>query len=248
MAATDVISVMSKIIELMYRYRLELPLRDLAEQCGAEEEDVLPVLSKLVGRGWLRYDEKSKLYRHGLSLLAYTGEDRLRKELIHQCDHIMRKLSEECNQTVILNVLDGLHAICIHKIEPEKAVRIASRVGRESPLHAGCSGRILLAYAPEAVRKAVLAMPLIKYTPFTITSPEALNESLFEIRRAGYCSSVEEIDPGAGAISYAILDGSNNLIAGLSVIGTRFAYENEGLFWKAMLDKAVKEIRLVMVG
>lgn len=243
MGANNDIIIMSKIIKLIHRQHMEMTSQQIANQCGTGESIILPILTKLTNRGWLHYDPVLKLYKHGLSLLIFTNEERLRGELIRQCGHIMKRLSIECNQTVMLNVIDGFSAICIHKIEPKNAVHIAARVGRESPLHAGSSGRVLLAYAPEAIMKTVLSRPLPQITPLTITSKEALCKSLSEIRSIGYCYSVEEVDPGAAAISSPILDNSDNIIASLSVIGTRFAYEKERSSWKEMLLKAIKEIR-----
>lgn len=235
--------IMSTIIELTHRQRLEMTSEQLAEQCNTEESVLLPILVKLTDRGWVRYNPLSKLYRHGLGLLIFTKEERLRRELIRQCNNIMQNLSKKCNQTLTLNVIEGLSSICIHKIEPKNAIHIAARVGRESPLHAGSSAKVLLAYAPEAIRETLLSHPLPKITPLTITSQKTLRESLVEIRSIGYSYSIEEVDPGAAAITFPILDKSDNIIASLSIIGTRFAYEKERSFWKEMLLKAVKDIK-----
>lgn len=140
--------------------------------------------------------------------------------------------------------LEGIKSVCIQKIDSKNSIHIATRIGGESPLHAGSSSRVLLAYAPEAVRVSVISSPLKRYTPFTITSPEELSKSLFEIRRTRCCSSIEEINPGAGSVSCAILDEGNNLLAALSIIGTRFACETEGALWKALLLEAVKKVKL----
>ena len=243
-AAGANIKYMSKVFELFFRYRLELSLPETAAQCRTTESQVKPILEKLAERGWLSFSKEKKTYRYGMMLLPFTREEVIKAELVRQFTPVMKQLSEDCSQSVMLNFLEGIKSICIQKINPKNAIHIAARGGSESPLHAGSSSRVLLAYAPEAVRKEVMSSPLEKYTPFTITSPEELNDSLFEIRRTGCCCSIEERDPGAGAVSCAILDDSNNLLAGLSIIGTRFAYETEGALWKALLLEAVKKVKL----
>lgn len=238
------IKYMSKIFELFFRYRLELSLSDTAVQCGISESQIKPILEKLTEREWLFFSKRKKTYSYGMKLLPFTRENVLKAELVRQFTPIMRQLSTVCNQGTMLNFLEGVKSVCIQKINANNSIHIATRVGGESPLHAGSSSRVLLAYAPEAVRASILSSPLKKYTPFTITSPEELNKSLFEIRRTGCCCSVEEMNPGASSVSCAILDESNNILAALSIIGTRFAYEKEGPRWKALLLEAVKKVKL----
>lgn len=238
------ISYIGSVFELFFHYRLELSAGETATQCRAPEPQIEAVLEKLKERGWLRYNPTTGKYQYGMRMLPFTREETLRLELVRQYTPVMKQLSEDCRQSVMLNVLDSMHSVCIHKIEPRNAIHIDARVGKDSPLHAGSSSRVLLAYAPEAVRNAVLSSQLERYTPFTIMSPEKLSESLFEIRRTGYASSSEERDPGAGAVSCAILDDSNNLLGCLSIIGTRFAYEKEGALWKALLFAAIRRMKL----
>lgn len=238
------INYISRIFELFFHYRLELSAGETAAQCRAQESQIGAVLEKLKERGWLRYSPATGKYQYGMRMLPFTREETLRLELVRQYTPVMRQLSEDCKQSVMLNVLDGMHSVCIHKIGPKNAIRIDARIGKESPLHAGSSSRVLLAYAPEAVRNAVLSSQLERYTPFTITSPEKLSESLFEIRRTGCSCSSEENDPGAGAVSCAILDDSNNLLGCLSIIGTRFTYEKEGALWKALLLSTIRRMKL----
>lgn len=242
MALNNDINTMLNVIELIYGQRLEMTSKQLAKQCNTEESLIFPILVKLTNRGWLCFDPVLKLYKRGLGLLIFTKEERLRVELIRQSNHIIQMLSKECNQTVMLSAIDCFSAICIHKIEPKNAIYIKARVGRESPLHAGSSGRVLLAYAPDNLLEAVLSRPLKKFTPLTITSKKNLRKSLSEIKKIGYCYSIEEVDPGAAAISCPILNNSKNIIASLSVIGTRFAFEKEFLLWKEMLLLAKNEI------
>ncbi|MCC8178725.1 MAG: hypothetical protein LIO38_06390 [Cloacibacillus sp.] len=238
------IKCMAKVFELFFRYRLELSLSETVVQCEASEAQIKPILEKLTKREWLLFSKTKKTYRYGMKLLPFTREEILKAELVRQFTPIMKQLSIACNQSTMLHFLECIKSLCIQKIDSKNSIHIATRIGGESPLHAGSSSRVLLAYAPEAVRVSVMSSPLKRYTPFTITSPEELSKSLFEIRRTRCCSSIEEINPGAGSVSCAILDEGNNLLAALSIIGTRFACETEGALWKALLLEAVKKVKL----
>ena len=243
--SNDNIKCMLKLFELFFQHRLVLSLAETAEQCKMPEHQVKPILDKLTERGWLRQPiAKKDYYSYGMRLLPFARDEVLRSELIRQITPIMKQLSDDSRQSVMLNSLDGTKAICLQKISPKTTIHIMTGIGSEAPLHAGSSSRVLLAYAPDVIRRQVMQSPLKAYTPFTITSHSALNESLFEIRKTGFCRSIEEITPGAGSVSCAILDENNNILAAISIVGTRFACEQEGALWQALLFNAVRTLKL----
>ena len=57
------------------------------------------------------------------------------------------------------------------------------------PLHAASSGLVLLAYSAPAFQDEVLAGPLEKVTPETLTDPQLIRKHLAEIRQRGYVAS-----------------------------------------------------------
>lgn len=81
-----------------------------------------------------------------------------------------------------------------------------------------------------------------KYSPHTITDPSKMLQELSRIRALGYATSIEEYDPGAAAVSAPILNNKRDIIAEISVIGTRFSYEQEHRFWLRELVEAISTI------
>src|SRR3712207_9510328 len=63
-------------------------------------------------------------------------------------------------------------------------------------LHATSSGKVLLAHAPDAVRKDVLSRELQRFTPATTTDPESLRRDLDRIVEQGWGATVEEYEVG----------------------------------------------------
>lgn len=242
--ANENIKCTLKIFELFFQHRLVLTLSETAEQCKMTESQISPVLDKLAEKGWLQLTKDKKAYVCGMKLLPFAKDEILRIELIRQITPIMKQLARDSHQSVTLHFLEGIKSICLQKINSKTTIHIATGIGSEAPLHAGSSSRVLLAYAPEIIRQQVMQAPLKAYTPFTITSHEVLNYSLFEIRKTGFCSSIEEITPGAGSTSCAVLDENNNILAALSIMGTRFSYEKDSVLWRALLFNAVKTLKL----
>ena len=81
---------------------------------------------------------------------------------------------------------------------------------------------MLLAYAPDAVRKDVLSRELQRFTPATITDPEALQRDLDRIVEQGWGSTVEEYEIGLNAVAAPVRGGDGDVVAALSVSGPPF--------------------------
>ena len=133
--------------------------------------------------------------------------------------------------------------VCLHKVESINKVRVTSIVGEEQPFHAGASGKTLLAFAPEALVKKVLSRKLEAFTPFTVTDPKLIKEELNAIRKAMYCESVEEMDPGVAAVSAHVEIAGIDTVMSLTIAGTRFDYEANRDLWLSVLMEEAESLR-----
>ena len=100
-------------------------------------------------------------------------------------------------------------------------------MGQGTPLYATSSGKVLLAHAPDAVRKEVLSGVLQSFTPATITDPEALRLNLDEIVERGWGCTVEEYEVGLNALAAPVRGADGDVIAALSVSGPAFRLKPE---------------------
>jgi DNA-binding IclR family transcriptional regulator len=95
-------------------------------------------------------------------------------------------------------------------------VRISLEIGHTWPLHAGALAKALLAFMPD--RDIVLAQPLARLRPNTVTDPARLLEELEAIRRQGWARSQEETDVGVWGVAAAVLDAHGLPVAGIGLI------------------------------
>lgn len=245
----DSVETLLEIMEALHSHEEELSIRTIAECCSASKSTVHRLLQALHEKGWIWQNSDSKSYRIGLRFLIFANEWRLQLELLKQMDAPMHALVDQCGQTAILNILDGTQGICVHKVEAKSPIRLASNVGHISPLHAGASGKVLLAYAPDEVRELVLNdVEREAFTPKTLLSREALLQEIALIRKNGYATSVEEIDPGAAAISVPLLGPTGQLIAGLTIAGVRFSFEKNMDKWIGLLLRTISQISMCEKG
>lgn len=241
----NVVEVFFSIIRSLYKNNNDgLTLSHLCKIIGIEPSQAEPLLDRLENSDWIQKDTETGMYQMGMRLLYFADSERLNLELVRQLSPVLQQLSKKCGQTVEMNVLESTNAVCIYKVEPNHAIRIASKIGRQSPLHAGASGKILLAYAHETIRRQVLSNPMKKYSPNTITDVPLMLDEIAKIRRLGYAESIEELDPGAAAISAPILNSKDGILAEISIIGTRFSHFEQRDFWIEELLNTTKIISI----
>jgi DNA-binding IclR family transcriptional regulator len=99
-------------------------------------------------------------------------------------------------------------------------VQFVAKKGMVFPLNGGATGKILLAYAPDALRHLVLfEHPLEKYTEKTLTDPQKLQEELETIRLKSYAFSTEEFMPRTAALSVPLFDEEHRFLGQLGISG-----------------------------
>lgn len=119
--------------------------------------------------------------------------------------------------TVHLAVRDGTRALYVDRISGHTSVQAVSRVGGLFPLHSTGVGKVLLAYAPAEVLRAVLAVPLARFTASTIVTPTMLEQQLRRIPRDGYAMTSEEMTLGACSVAVPVAVGGT-VIAALGIV------------------------------
>ncbi|MCF7935890.1 MAG: IclR family transcriptional regulator [Synergistales bacterium] len=216
---------MVSIMEILMATERDIGVREIAERCGSSKSTIHRILVILKKRGWVYQDEETGNYRIGVRFLTLADEWRRGLQLVRSGSPVMLELVERLQQTTLLSMISGESAVCLHKCESPNALKMVARVGKQTPLTAAATGKVLLAFAPEAFRRRVLSRPLVSYTPATITDPECLREELKEIGLHGYAVSVEEVDPGAGSIAVPVHLPDSEYPAALTIAGPRFDYE-----------------------
>ena len=86
---------------------------------------------------------------------------------------------------------------------------------------------MLLAHAPDAVRKDVLSRELQGFTHATVTDPEVLRQHLDRIVEQGWGSTVEEFEVGLTAVAAPVRGADGGVVAALSVSGPSFRMASE---------------------
>jgi len=194
----------------------------LARELGLHKSVVHRLLLTLMSGGLLVRDSRSDLF--SLSpLVASLGRRAQRSGTLMQVARpILHRLAEESGETASLAMLHGEHWIYLDGVESAQAMRLTLSPGETFPLHAGCVGKVLLAFQPGDFVEALLAKPLDPCTPNTITDPVRLRREIEEIRAHGVGFSDSETTPGVRSVAAPVFDPDGRMTICLVISGPTF--------------------------
>lgn len=191
-------------------------IRELSTALGIPRSTVYRILNSLEAHA-LVVRSGETAYRLGPKLLRLARAVPGGADLVSVARPAMEALAEEIGATVKLSVLEAGTALVVAVAEGPQTYSITTQVGRRFPLHAGAASKVLAAFAPAAVREALLAAPLPAATPATITDPAALAAELAEVRVRAFAEDRGEFVPGVCAVAVPVFGAGGGCVAALSV-------------------------------
>lgn len=203
-----------------------LRVSSLARRLGVGKAVVHRLLTVLEARGLLMRDRDR--YSASPLLHDYAAHASQGSRLTAAAQPQLTRLHARTDETVILAARVRDHRVYLEQRVSSQPVRMSVQLGKHLPLHAGASGRAILAFAPVEVRAAILAGSLRQLTEATPTDPVALARQLEQTRADGFAISQGERQAGACSVSAPIVDASGFGIGALTICGpaSRFTVEN----------------------
>jgi DNA-binding IclR family transcriptional regulator len=122
-------------------------------------------------------------------------------------------------QTVTLGVRSHHEMAAVEVIDGRRLKRPGTATAGRSPLHCTAVGKVLLAFAPDAVRREVFGVPFIAFTPATVTSVGALAAELDRVRGRGLAVADGEYRIGVRSVAAPIFDARGTVVAALGLAG-----------------------------
>jgi DNA-binding IclR family transcriptional regulator len=178
------------------------PLADLASGIGVNKATLHRTLAALRHRGYAEQTPDGA-YRLGAAALVLATTYLREENLPALLRPTLEALSAGVDELVHLGALAGRQIVYLDKVEPQRAVRVWSAVGRHRPAATTALGRVWLAAAEAAS------------TPFDDdalgrlagddTDPRTLRRAIDAARRRGYGEEDQENEPGIGCVAVALL-------------------------------------------
>ncbi len=233
------VDAVSKAIELLFLVAEEggHGVTELAKRSGNTKARAFRLLTTMEECGLVRRQLPMATYSLGYRALILGTAAQGQLSLVNVARDILEDIGNECNESVLVRVRDGMDTVCVAWWDAPHAIRVHSQLGDRRPLFAGASGKLLLAYAPPEVQAELLSGKLEKFTPNTIIKQGDLKKELKKIVVDGYSVSHSEKAADMVAVAAPVRDASGNVVASLSMTAPATRVP------KDKLDKYVKIIR-----
>lgn len=160
-----------------------------------------------------RYKISLKLYELGAKRLIGT-------DILNNSKPYTKALMESLNEVVHLVIRDKNDIVYIDKVEADNTIRMASTIGKRSPLYCTSVGKAMLAFMPESHVEEIWSNTNIqKLTENTIIDFERFKEELLTIRQKGFAVDDEENEIGVRCIGAPVFNIHGEVEGAISVSG-----------------------------
>lgn len=192
-------------------------LAELSAATGLPRPTAHRLAGTLVSEGFLVKDELT--YRLGYRLLELGNAVKEQDHIVLAAREPMERLSERTCETVHLGQLDGTSIVYIDKVEGNRGLRMASRIGFRTLAQTTSLGKVLIASLPEETWERHLVPGVPPRTPNTIVELDRIVAELSSVRDAGYALDREENELGIRCVACPIRDFSGRVVAAISLSG-----------------------------
>ena len=230
-----------KAIAVLNCFSLERPILGVGKisaLTGYTKSTVSRLLTTLQRHGCVERAGGHGKYQLGYRIHLWANMGTQQQNLVNIARPVMENLRDICGEEIALYVIEGDRRVCVDRVESLHEIAKVGPVGTYYPLHAGASGKVLLAYLPEDQRNAIIVKhSLEKFTSLTITDSNKLDKDLKDIRNKGYAVSRGEREPDAFSVTAPIWDAGGRVVASISISGPNFRLTDK------QLKKNINDIR-----
>ena len=218
-------------------------LRDIAAAAGLNKASVHRLLRALLHRGFAEQSPADQRYRLGASALELARSFGGGEELPARFAPALASISQQTEELVHLGQLDGPRVLYLDKVEPERTLRVWSRVGRRAPAARTAMGRALLAAdgiraeALSAFAAATGAAGTGNAQAGAVLSPARLSAVVEQAALRGWAEEVEENEAGIACVGVALVRPVGRSVA-VSVTGP---LERLGQARRAQIGELLRE-------
>lgn len=205
--------------QFSYRER-QLGVSELSRRLGLGKSTTHRLVTTLTSEHLLEQDPETGKYRLGLAIYDLGAAVSAHFALHEAAVPPMSQLRNMTGETVQLGVLDGREVVYTERLDSPHTLRLFLEVGRRNWAHCTGTGKLLLAYLPDAQLDELLHGWILEpRTACTITDHRLLRKDLKEIRRRGWSQNRSESEDGVLSVAGPVRDVSGAVVAAMSVAG-----------------------------
>lgn len=197
-------------------------LNQLVASTGLNKSTVLRLIAPLTERGIVAKNPETGTYRLGLRVVEWAATLLSETETTRVAAPHLDRLVEATGETAFLVVYDDGDVVYLSKVESPNLLRMSSNIGTRTPAYSTANGKAILAFLPPSEVDRVVARGLRPFTPYTLTSPDALRAQLEDVRVKGYAVDNQENVLDARCAGAPLFDRQGQVAGAISLSGPAF--------------------------
>jgi len=210
------------VLECIALAQQPLSAAEVAKLCDISRPTAYRLICTLASRGYVAQADATH-YRLGVQALSLSQNVLDSLELPELAQPYLRQLSDSCNETTYLSMLDDDSIVYVGKAESSQSLRTDTKIGSRNMLHCSSMGKAILAFLPERDQTSLLErLELIGKTKNTITDRAVLREHLAAIRAQKFATDDEESEDGIRCVGAPVFDRTGRVFAAISLSGPAY--------------------------
>ncbi|MBW2396309.1 MAG: IclR family transcriptional regulator [Deltaproteobacteria bacterium] len=202
------------VLELLAQSSRPRSTIEIGADLGRSRSEIFRMLSVLEDRGYIRRDGTEEGFGLTTKLFELAMQSPPTVNLLGASLPVMESLAEATSQSCHLAVASRDEMVVVARVESPDEVGFAVKIGHRRSLVDSTSGRVLLAFQPDARRDAWLRK-VRKHHRFSV---DMLRRDLARIQRQGHCRTRSTYVEGVTDLACPVFDGeSSGAVAALSI-------------------------------
>jgi len=223
-------NTLEKVLGLLGLFTPENPAltaEEMAGRVGCSMATIYRHVKVLANAGLLAPASRGT-YVLGARIIELDRQIRLADPLLAASRDPMVELSCKLSENLLLCSFYGSNVVCIHEEWPDPSYRTSYDRGKPMPLFRGAASKIILANLP-AHRLRDLMLNNSADIAAAGLGPDwtGFKAKMRDLRKAGYCTATEEIDPGLAAISVPLFDDDGRILGSLCITQTLARFRSQ---------------------
>ena len=231
-----------QVIEVLATSSEGLTLREIQDASGLNKGTAFRILRCLQSHN-LAARSADGTYSFGNRVLWWASRHEHNPILSKLVRPHLEKLRDLTSETAAFNLVMGDHSVVVEQAASLHATSTRFYLGVSAPLHAGATGRVILAHLDPPQRTKLLSPRLERFTERTITDKKQLERELNRCRAQGYAFTEGERLPNTSSIAAPVFGPGRKILGTLAVGGPseRFTREKRN----SIVPLLLRETRLL---
>ena len=207
-------------------------VQQLAGETGLNVSTVHRLLQLMVQDGMIAYDADARLYSIGIESIRFATQVLGSGSITDRVRPIIAELASHLGETSAFTLYEpGTFTKVMAIVERgPHALGYDFTVGTRDGIHAGASGKPILAFLPDDEIERFLRKPLRPVTEHTVIDPDQLRRQIRLIRKRGYATSrSERVQGAATGIGAPVFGPKGKVVGSVVVTIPSFRWRNDRL-------------------